>query len=179
MPIKRPTYLTSRHIHPRVRIDTAQLPDGHIIEPVILEFSDWVGIIALTQAQQVLLIRLYRRGVDQIVWEIPGGMIDPGETPLEAAKRELLEETGYGGGTFIELPVISPNSDNHTNRYHPFLALDVEKRSGLSEEDIDRIEVHPTPLAEVIRMAQNGELLQAMQVSALFFALSHLKRIVP
>lgn len=177
MPIKRPTYLASRHIHPRVRIDTAQLPDGHIIEPVILEFSDWAGIIALTQAQEVLLIRLYRRGVDQVVWEIPGGMVDPGETPLEAAKRELLEETGYGGGTFIEMPVISPNSDNHTNRYHPFLALDVEKRGGLSEEDIDRVEVHPIPLAEVIRMAQNGELLQAMQVSALFFALSRLNRI--
>lgn len=179
MPIKLPTYLASRHIHPRVRVDTAQLPDGHIIEPVILEFSDWAGIIALTKTQEVLLIRLYRRGVDQVVWEIPGGMIDPGETPLEAAKRELLEETGYGGGTFIEMPVISPNSDNHTNRYHPFLALDVEKRGGLSEEDIDRVEVLPIPLAEVIRMAQNGELLQAMQVSALFFALSHLKRIVP
>ena len=134
---------------------------------------------SLTQAQEVLLIRLYRRGVDQVVWEIPGGMIDPGETPLEAAKRELLEETGYGGGTFLPLPVISPNSDNHTNRYHPFLALDVEKRGGLSEEAIDRIEVHPTPLDEVIRMAQRGELLQAMQVSALFFALSHLKRVAP
>ncbi len=179
MPIQRPNYLASRHIHPRVRIDTAQLPDGHIIEPVILEFSDWAGIIALTKQQDALLIRLYRRGVDQVVWEIPGGMIDPGETPLEAAQRELLEETGYGGGIFIEMPVISPNSDNHTNRYHPFLALDVEKRGGLSEEDIDRVEVHPTPLTEVIRMAQRGELLQAMQVSALFFALSHLKRIIP
>ncbi len=179
MPIQRPNYLSSRHIHPKVRIDTAQLPDGHIIEPVILEFSDWAGIIALTKAQEVLLIRLYRRGVDDIVWEIPGGMIDPGETPLEAAQRELLEETGYGGGTFIELPVISPNSDNHTNRYHPFLALEVEKLGGLSEEDIDRIEVHPIPLAEVIRMAQRGELLQAMQVSTLFFALSRLNRIVP
>jgi 8-oxo-dGTP pyrophosphatase MutT (NUDIX family) len=178
MPIKRPNYLASRHIHPRVRVDTAQLPDGHIIEPVILEFSNWAGIIALTKAQEVLLIRLYRRGVDDIVWEIPGGMIDPGETSLEAAKRELLEETGYGGGTFIEMPVISPNSDNHTNRYHPFLALEVEYLGPQSAEDIDRVEVHPIPLDEVIRMAQNGELLQAMQVSALFFALTHLKRIV-
>jgi shikimate kinase len=79
------------------------------------------------------------------------------------------------------MPVISPNSDNHTNRYHPFLALDVEKVGEQSDEDLDRIEVHPTPLDQVIKMAQNGELLQAMQISALFFALerlSHLKRIV-
>lgn len=178
MPIKLPTYLASRHIHPRVRVDTAQLPDGQIIEPVILEFSDWAGIIALTKAQEVLLIRLYRRGVDQVVWEIPGGMIDPGETPLAAAKRELREETGYGGGNFFEMPVISPNSDNHTNRYHPFLALEVEYLGPQSEEDLERVEVHPIPLDEVIRMAQNGELLQAMQVSALFFVLSHLNRII-
>lgn len=178
MPIKLPKYLASRHIHPKVRVDTAQLPNGQIIEPVILEFSDWAGVIALTKAQEVLLIRLYRRGVDQVVWEIPGGMIDPGETPLEAAKRELREETGYGGGTFIELPVISPNSDNHTNRYHPFLALEVEYVGPQSEEDLERVEVHPIPLPEVIGMAQRGELLQAMQISALFFALSHLKRII-
>lgn len=177
MTIKTLKPLSSRHIHPKVRIDTCELPNGEIIEPIILEFSDWAGVIALTKTQEVLLIRLYRRGVDQIVWEIPGGVIDPGETPLAAAKRELLEETGYGNGTFIEMVSLSPNSDNHTNRYHTFLALEVEKIGEQSEEDLDRIEVHPLPLNEVIRMAQNGELLQAMQVSALFFALSHLKRI--
>jgi len=105
--------------------------------------------------------------------------LTPAKPPLQAAQRELLEETGYGGGTFIQLPAISPNADNHTNRYHSFLALNVEKLSGLSAEDINRIEVHPTPLPEVIRMAQRGELLQAMQISTLFFALSHLHRIVP
>ena len=178
MTIKLPNYFASRHIHPKVRIDTAELPNGQIIEPIILEFSDWAGVIALTKCQEVLLIRLYRHGVDQIIWEIPGGVIDPGEEPLEAAKRELLEETGYGGGTFIELPVISPNSDNHTNRYHPFLALEVEYVGPQSEEDLERVEVHPIPLPEVIGMAQRGELLQAMQISALFFALSHLKRII-
>jgi 8-oxo-dGTP pyrophosphatase MutT (NUDIX family) len=177
MPIKALKPLASRHIHPKVRIDTCELPNGEIIEPVILEFSDWAGVIALTPANEVVLIRLYRRGVDQVVWEIPGGMIDPGETPLEAVRRELLEETGYGSGTFVEMPALSPNSDNHTNHYHPFLALGVEKISGQSEEDLDRIEVHLVPLDEVIRMAQRGELLQTMQVSALFFALSHLKRL--
>jgi 8-oxo-dGTP pyrophosphatase MutT (NUDIX family) len=169
--------IASRHIHPKVRIDTCELPNGQTIEPVILEFSDWACVFALTKQQEVLLIRLYRRGVDQIIWEIPGGMIDPGETPLEAAQRELLEETGYGGGRIIELPAISPNPDNHTNKMHYFLALDVEPIGPQHPDDLDRIEVHPTPLDEVIRMAQKGELLQSMHICALFFALSHLNRI--
>jgi ADP-ribose pyrophosphatase len=177
MTIKILKPLATRQIHPKVRIDTCELPNGQIIEPIILEFSDWAGVIALTKTGEMLLIRLYRRGVDAVVWEIPGGMIDPGETPLEAARRELLEETGYGGGTLVPLAVLSPNSDNHTNRYHPFLALDVEKIGPQSEEDLDRIEVFPVPLDEVIQMAVRGELLQTMQVSALFLALAHLKRI--
>ena len=180
MPIKTLKTIASRHIHPKVRIDTCELPDGRIIEPVILEFSDWACVFALTKQQEVLLIRLYRHGVGKIIWEIPGGVIDPGETPLEAIRRELLEETGYSGGRFIETGVVSPNPDNHTNHMHIFLALDVEKVGPQHPDDIDRIEVHPTPLDEVIRMAQNGEFPQSMHISALFFALArltHMKRI--
>jgi 8-oxo-dGTP pyrophosphatase MutT (NUDIX family) len=73
-----------------VRIDTCELPDGRIIEPIIREFSAWAAIFALTKTQEVLLIRLYRHGVGQIIWEIPGGVVDPGETPLETAQRELM-----------------------------------------------------------------------------------------
>ena len=177
MPIKILKPIASRHIHPKVRVDTCELPNGQIIEPIILEFGDWACVFALTKQQEVLLIRLYRHGVGKIIWEIPGGMIDAGETPLEAARRELLEETGYGGGTILEMAAISPNPDNHTNRIHICLALDVEKIGPQHPDDLDRIEVHPIPLNEVIRMAQDGELLQVMHISALFFALSHLKRI--
>ena len=182
MPIKTLKTIASRHIHSKVRIDTCELPNGEIIEPIILEFNEWACVFALTKQQEVLLIRLYRHGVGKIIWEIPGGVIDPGETPLEAAQRELLEETGYGGGTLIEMAAISPNPDNHTNQMHICLALDVEKLGPQHADDLDRIEVHPTPLEEVIRMAQNGELLQSMHISALFFALarlSQLNRIAP
>jgi ADP-ribose pyrophosphatase len=178
MPIRTLKPLASRQIHPTVRVDTCELPNGQIIEPIILEFSDWACVFALTEQQEVLLIRLYRHGVGKIIWEIPGGVVDPGETPLEAIQRELLEETGYGGGRFIETGIVSPNPDNHTNDMHIFLALDVEKIGPQHADDLDRIEVHPIPLDEVIRMAQNGEFLQAMHLSALFFALSYLDRIV-
>lgn len=177
MPIKILKPLASRRIHPKVRVDTCQLPNGELIEPVILEFNDWACVFALTRQQEVLLIRLYRHGVGQVIWEIPGGMIDPGESPLQAAQRELLEETGYSGGEWRTLPPVSPNPDNHTNRMHIFLAQNVEPTAGQSTEDQERIEIHPTPLAVVLRMAQNGEFLQAMHLSALFFALAELGNI--
>jgi len=167
----------SKRVHPKARVDTCELPNGELIEPIILEFSDWACVLALTKTQEVLLIRLYRHGVGKIIWEIPGGVIDPGETPLEAGRRELLEETGYGNGTWLEMAAISPNPDNHTNQIHLCLALDVEKIGSQHPEDVDRIEIYPTPLEAVIQMAQNGELIQSMHISALFFALSHLKRI--
>jgi ADP-ribose pyrophosphatase len=177
LPIKTLKLLASRHIHPKIRVDTCELPNGQVIEPIILEFNEWVCVFALTKEQEVLLIRLYRHGIGKIIWEIPGGVVDPGETPLEAARRELLEETGYGSGTWLEMPAISPNPDNHTNQMHICLAFEVEPLGPQHPDDVERIEVHPTPLDEVIRMAQNGEFLQAMHLSALFFALAHLKRI--
>jgi 8-oxo-dGTP pyrophosphatase MutT (NUDIX family) len=177
VPIKTLKTLATRRVHPKARIDTCELPNGQIIEPIILEFSDWACVFAITAQNDVVLVRLYRHGVGKIIWEIPGGVIDPGETPLQAAQRELMEETGYGGGEWHTMPPISPNPDNHTNRMHIFVATGVEKRGEQSAEDIERMDVHPTPLDEVIHMAGRGEFLQAMHLAALLFAISHLNRL--
>ena len=66
----------------------------------VIDAPDWVNVVALTDRDELLLIEQWRHGVDHATLEIPGGMVDPGETPLEAARRELLEETGYRAGTF-------------------------------------------------------------------------------
>ena len=144
---------------------------------MVLEFGTWANVVALTPEQEVILIRQYRHGVGKTIWEIPGGVVDPGETPMQAAGRELLEETGYRAGTLIETGIVSPNPDNHTNFIHIFLALDVEKTSGQELDESEEIDVHPIPLSEVLHMALNGEIIQAMQISALFFALAYLNRI--
>ena len=160
-----------------LRVDTCQLANGDQIEKIMLEFDTWATVLALTPQQEVILIRQYRHGAGAVIWELPAGVVDPGETPLHAAGRELLEETGYGAGTLIETGVVSPNSDNHTNQIHTFLALNVEKVSAQNLDPHEQIQVFPTPLEEVISMARAGELPNAMQVSALFFALAHLNRI--
>jgi ADP-ribose pyrophosphatase len=169
--------LETKRPRENLRIDTCEIPGGMIVEKMVFEFGTWANVVALTPQQEVILIRQYRHGVGKTIWEIPGGAVDPGETPLQAAGRELLEETGYLAGPLIETGTVSPNPDNHTNFIHTFLALDVEKTSEQELDESEEIDVHPIPLNEVLRMAREGEILQAMQISALFFALAHLNRI--
>ncbi len=187
MPIQPWKVIESNRPRKYLRVDKCKLPSGNIIEKMILEFGTWATIVAITKDQEVVLIKQYRHGAGRVIWEFPGGIIDPGESPLLAAKRELLEESGYGilvneengmeSERWIETGSVSPNPDNHTNMIHTFLALDVEKISSQHLDENEEIDVFLIPLTEVIRMAKDGELLQSMQVSALFFALIHLGQI--
>ena len=81
----------------------------------LIEAVDWVNVIALTPDQQVVLIRQFRVGANEVCLEIPGGMVDPGETPAEAAARELAEETGYTAPRWHQLGRVSPNPAIMTN----------------------------------------------------------------
>jgi ADP-ribose pyrophosphatase len=170
--------LASNYLHKHIRQDTCELANGRVFKPIILEYTDWVTVVALTRAQEVVMIRQYRHGAQQVILELPGGAMDPGEeSPLLAARRELLEETGYSGETFIQIGKVSPNPANQTNLIHSFLALDVEKVSSQELDGTEEIEVLLLPLEEVISMAKRGDLLQSMQVSAIFFLLAYLDRI--
>ena len=177
MPISPWKVLESNRPRKNLRVDRCELPNGNIIETMILEYSTWASMVGITRQQEVVLIKQYRHGAGRVIWEFPGGVVDSGESPLQAAQRELLEESGYSGLKWIETGAISPNPDTHTNLMHTFLALDIEKVAEQHLDANEEIEVLLGPLDDVIRMAVNGEFLQSMQVSALFFALAHLQRI--
>ena len=178
MTVKPWKILDSRHIHKHVRIDTCELPNGRVIEGTVFEFGDWVTVLALTRMEQVVMIRQYRHGAQKVILELPGGMIDAeDENPHAAARRELQEETGYTSERWIQVGCVSPNPANQTNLVYSFLALDAERNGDQHLDATEEIEVILKPLDEVIDMAKKGELLQSMQVSAIFFTLAHLKRI--
>ena len=171
--------LESHHLHKNVRIDKCELPDGKVIDGFVLEYGDWATIVALTKEQEVVLVRQYRHGAQKVILELPGGaMEDRDESPLQAARRELLEETGYASDQFIQVGCVSPNPANQTNLIYSFLALDAYQAGSQDLDETEEIEVVLKPLEEVIAMAKHGELLQSMQVSALFFTLAYMDRIV-
>jgi 8-oxo-dGTP pyrophosphatase MutT (NUDIX family) len=178
MTIKPWKILESHKIHKNVRIDRCELPNGMTLDGFVLEYGDWATILALTKKQEVVLVRQYRHGAQKVILELPGGAMDArDENPMQAARRELLEETGYDSDNFIQIGCVSPNPANQTNLIYSFLALDAEKVSGQNLDDTEDIEVVLKPLDEVIRMAKSGELFQSMQVSAVFFALAYWDRI--
>ena len=94
----------------------------------------WNILIGSTLSQSLRIIRQFRRGVDSTNYEIPSGVMEKGETPLEAAQRELLEETGYGGGEWQKIMVLSANPTMMTNMNHCFFAKNVES---ISDQHLD------------------------------------------
>ena len=114
-----------RWIH--VRADDCRTAEGTRIAPYyVLEYPDWVNMVALNSHGEVLITELYRHGVRKYGLEIPCGTVEQGETALAAAKRELLEETGYTG-SFIKVSQLSPNPATHTNTIHTFLVRNLKR----------------------------------------------------
>jgi len=174
MPVTPWKILESKYLNPNFRIDKCELPNGKFLDAHILEFRSWANVVALTENNEVVLIKQYRHGVQEVMWEIPGGVIDDGEVPVEAVKRELLEETGYTAQEFIHMGTLYPNPAIQTNSMYYFLALGVEKVSEQELDDGEDIEVHLVPFDELIEMTRRGEFPHALQVAALFYAMNYL-----
>jgi ADP-ribose diphosphatase len=178
MIIKPWKVLETTYLHPNIRVDTCELSNGQIITPHLLDYDDEIMIFALTKQQEVVLIKQYRHGVQKAIVELPGGSVDKGESPLEAAKRELMEETGYASDRWIEVGLGSPNPAIYTNRIYSFFAMDAEQLGKQSADDAEVVEVLLMPLDEVISLARNGDWVHSLNLSTLFLVLGYLHRVL-
>lgn len=153
-----------------VRCQRMLLPTGREHpEYYILEYPTWVNIIALTPDDRMLLVRQYRPALDITRYELCAGVMDPSDaSPLEAAQRELLEETGFGGGEWTKLMVVGPNPSAMNNVSISFLAHGVTKLCEPRLEETEDISVHLFSRDEVYNMLKVGQFAQALMVAPLW-----------
>ncbi len=128
----------------------------------------WVNVVPLTASDELVLIRQFRHGLRAVTLEIPGGLVDPGETPAEAAGRELREETGYRAGRLETLGSINPNPALFANRCHMQVALDCEWEGQIANTSTEETSVELLPLAELPGVLRRGEIDHALVVAALY-----------
>jgi 8-oxo-dGTP pyrophosphatase MutT (NUDIX family) len=152
-----------------IRTDTAVSPrTGESHDFYILESKDWINIIPVTPENEVVMVKQYRHGSGEVTLEIPGGIVDPGDTPQSAAVRELLEETGYETADLSQIGSVNPNPAIFNNRCHTFLARNVKKISNPMPDQTEDIEVVLVPLAEIPASIREGKIDHAIVIAAFY-----------
>jgi ADP-ribose pyrophosphatase len=144
----------------------------------ILEFLDWVNIVAVTKEKKLILIEQYRPPVDHVTLEVPGGSLDPKslENTEEAAKRELLEETGYKAGTIKLLNFHYPNPALQTNKVWTYLAEDCIKIKNQELDEFEDIDVREVSIADAIKFSRDGTISHSLVLTSLHFAIPFLEK---
>ena len=159
--IRRP-WLTARR-------DRVELPDGRVHpEYYVLEYPTWVNVIAITADGRFVMIEQYRHGLGDVFIELVAGVVEDGEAPLEAARRELLEESGYAGGVWELLTVLSQNPSTTTNLTYCFLARGVERVSEQHLDATEDIAVHLLTEADVHDLLDRDVIKQALMAAPLW-----------
>jgi ADP-ribose diphosphatase len=156
----------------------------HVLNPrtqkpthiTVLTGNDSVNVFALTKTGKVLMIDQYRFGIGAYILELPGGIVDDGEDHQQAAKRELMEETGYAARQWHYMGCIASNPVFMDSYIHHYVALDAEKAAEPELEDAEDIEALELTLAEVERMLRNGEFQHPHTVSGVLRGVEGLKR---
>lgn len=171
--------LESEYLHKEpwltIRKEKCELPNGNIVPAFYInEYPDWVNAFALTREGKVLMVRQYRRGIDTIEIELPGGVSEEGETMEEAVRREIREETGYEFERVEFLAKTSANPSTTNNFTHFFLATGGVKVAEQQLDDSEEVEVVELSIEEVKNLVKENKMMQSLHINCIFYALAKL-----
>jgi ADP-ribose pyrophosphatase len=153
-----------------IRTDTAISPrTNKSHEFHVIESRAWINIIPITPDERVVMVKQYRHGSREITLEIPGGILDPRDTPQGAAARELIEETGYQSEDWAQIGEVNPNPAIFGNRCFTFLARKVKKVADPSLDQAEDIETILVPLIDIPDLIRQGKIDHAIVVAAFHF----------
>jgi 8-oxo-dGTP pyrophosphatase MutT (NUDIX family) len=138
-----------------------------------LDSPDWVNIVPITPGGDVVMVKQFRHGLDDFTLEIPGGLIDPGEAPVEAAGRELLEETGYRAAEIVPLGDANPNPALFGNTLHAFLGRDVEWIAEVRNETTEETHVEVVSPAGLPRLVWEGAVNNTLVLASFYLLELH------
>lgn len=160
----------------RARADKCELPDGRIMEPYyVIEVPDWTNMVIITKEQRIVLVRQYRHALGTTTLELPGGILEQGESPKESAIREMHEETGYVSDEVEFLMKISPNPALNNNTAYFFLAIDAEKLTDTKFDPFEDIVIETFSKDELKQLLEEGKLQHGVQQGAIYQAMIQLK----
>ncbi len=157
-----------------VRLDEVAFPSGRHAVFEIVEHPGAVAMVALTAERHVLLVRQFRQAVSAELLEVPAGTIEPGETPLACARRELAEEVGRAAGRWEALLSFYPSPGVLAEELHVFLAEDL--RAAVAEREEEDLRVESLPLEEAYRRIGAGEIRDAKSIIGITVARERIAR---
>ncbi len=158
-----------------LRSDKLRLPDGVVKDSYyVIERQDAVFIFPLTKSGEVVLVRQYRPPIEQMELCLPAGLIEEGESPVEAAKRELREETGHGSGEWTEVITLASSPGLKNNWAHILLAEGIEEVAPLDPDEFERLEVVKVPLEKLKDLVYSGGIVSSSGIAGIMVCLERL-----
>jgi len=152
-----------------LRVDTVRLPNGNQSRREVVEYSGAVAIVALVNDDEVLMVRQFRYPAGREFIEIPAGKLEPGEMPLDCAKRELWEETGARAGKWEELCTFYSTPGFSTEKMHLFIASDLSFEEQHLDED-EFVELQKVSLNNALQMIREGKIYDAKTIVGILAA---------
>jgi len=150
-------------------VDNVTLSNGITIDIDVIRHPGAAAIVPLMSKSSVILIKQYRYAVGGYIWEIPAGTLNPGESPIECAKRELVEETGYSSDKLEKLTEIVPVPGYSDERIHIYLATGLVKAVQNLDRD-EMLNVHEINMDDALKMIAKGEIIDSKTISGLYLA---------